>query len=101
MTAATVSAVLTSAANRIENSGWASHYQQPGVTLSGAIALEVRDAPGSNAHRAALLTAAFAALERHIGAACPSDWLRDPDRTQAEVVAALREAAEPEEGRSL
>ncbi|MEV0821889.1 hypothetical protein [Nonomuraea rubra] len=60
----TVSGILTAAADRIESSGWASHYQQPGISLCDAIALEVRDAPGPNALRAALLTVAFAAVER-------------------------------------
>ncbi|GAA2830403.1 DUF6197 family protein [Nonomuraea rubra] len=97
---ATVSGILTAAADRIESSGWASHYQQPGVSICDAIALEVRDVPGPNKLKAALLNAAFAALQHHIEPAGMSDWLRDPDRTQAEVVAALREAAEraPEEG---
>ncbi|UBU16616.1 DUF6197 family protein [Nonomuraea gerenzanensis] len=98
-----MSSILAGAANRIESGGWASRHQQPGVPLSDAIALEVRDAPGTNAKRAALLAAAFAALEQHVSAACFPDWLRDPDRTQAEIVAALRGAAESahEERRSL
>ncbi|MFB4284914.1 hypothetical protein ACBJ59_57270 [Nonomuraea sp. MTCD27] len=94
MSTATVSGILTAAADRIEASGWASHRQQPGVPLSDAIALEVRDVPGPNALGAALLAAAFAALERHISAVGLSDWLRDPDRAKADVVAALRGAAE-------
>jgi hypothetical protein len=84
---------MAAAADRIESGGWASHYQQPGVTLSDAIALEARDAAGPNATRAALLTAAFAALKRHIGAACLSDCLGAHDRTQPEIVAGLRGAA--------
>ncbi|MBB2749262.1 UNVERIFIED_ORG: hypothetical protein FHR35_009175 [Microbispora rosea subsp. rosea] len=87
--------VLAAAANRIERSTWASRHQQPGVTLSDAIALEVRDAPGTDAQRASLQDAAFEALRCHVApsAADINDWLRDPDRTQAEVVAALRGAA--------
>ncbi|GLX06736.1 hypothetical protein [Microbispora sp. NBRC 16548] len=87
--------VLAAAANRIERSTWASRHQQPGGTLSDAIALEVRDAPGTDAQRASLQDAAFEALRCHVApsAADINDWLRDPDRTQAEVVAALRGAA--------
>lgn len=89
-----VSGVLAAAANRIERCGWASRAHHPGMPLSDAIALEALEVPAPDSTRAALLAAAFVALERRVGADCFSDWLRDPTRTQAEVIAALRGAAE-------
>ncbi|MEU7891758.1 hypothetical protein AB0B45_02710 [Nonomuraea sp. NPDC049152] len=96
MNAATVSDILSAAADRIEDRGWASRYQQPGVTISDAIAVEARDAHDADAARAALLAAAFDALKSQVAASAVavSDWLRAPHRTQAQVVAVLRGAAE-------
>ncbi|MEV4748997.1 hypothetical protein AB0K21_21685 [Streptosporangium sp. NPDC049248] len=91
-----VSGILIAVADRIGHEGWAASHQQPGIVLSDAVAIEVRDVPVSDAVRAELQAATFGALRRHTWPSTFNDWLHAPERTQAEVIAALHEAAKAE-----
>lgn len=95
-----MSAVLSSAADIIERDGWAQHVM---VDRDGSCCTEAALSLATSAYPlVALRVPARAALlsvlpERDLNVSAAqevADWNDSPDRTAAEVIAALRKAAE-------
>lgn len=105
---AETAAILDEAANVIEWNGWTQgFYYDASVDLPpaecpvcpiGAIGLAM-GATNPKTDRA-FGSPAEIALERYLGIAAVIDWNDDPDRTAAEVIAALRGAARAERERA-
>ena len=89
-----VADVLNGAADLIERDGWVQH-QPRGEGGELCVVRALGDAiGGATPWRSDLYDAATAALRETTGAFLMSAWQDQPGRTQAEVVAALRAAAE-------
>ncbi|MER5461607.1 hypothetical protein ABT010_13155 [Streptomyces sp. NPDC002668] len=91
VTRSRVAAVRLAAADLLEAEGWDA-YLNP---LMNAIDRAAGYVPGSGAVDAEDTSlAVWDALAVQLGDQWPGDWERQPGRTQAEVLAALRGAAE-------
>jgi hypothetical protein len=85
-----INAVLTDAADRVEETGWDPHRRPLMLAIDEAAGYT----PGSGTVDAEDTSlAAWDALAVHLDDEWPSSWELQPGRTQAEVVAALRGAA--------
>jgi hypothetical protein len=85
-----INAVLTAAADRLEEGGWDPHRRPLMLAIDEAAGYT----PGSGTVDAEDTSlAAWDALAVHLDDEWPSSWELQPGRTQAEVVAALRGAA--------
>lgn len=90
VTRSRIAAVLTGAAQHLEAEGW-DPYRHPLMVAIDTAAGYVPGRGGRDAEDASL--AAWDALAVHLGNEWPGDWERCPERTQDDVLAALRAAA--------
>ena len=94
-----VADVLNGAADLLEREGWwQGDYRGPNgeTCVDGALVRAVGQQPGGIMEGDVGLSylAAVKVLRHHLGREFVSAWNDDPQRTKAEVVAALRAAAE-------